>query len=239
MHEQEVTRDIPIIFSAPMVLALLAGRKTMTRRLAWRTRWNYGGHISDGAGGQMDYVEPHEERVGPTPWKKVLPGDRLWVKENWNIATDPQTKEVYPIYRATDDLHPALKWRSSMYMPRRHSRITLSVTAVRTERLQTITEADAIAEGIEPEDREGYPRGWKSYEHYPDGKPHPHAIAPNKSAVTSFRELWQWLHGHETWAQNPEVVCMTFEVHQKNIDVVIEAAAHAEANRQLILEKAS
>lgn len=234
--------DIPIIFSAPMVLALLAGRKVMTRRLAWVPTWVKMPERNTCNTRAVkcrpdDPMAYRENRA--TPWQKVRPGDKLWVRENWNTVTDLETKEEYPIYAATDNLHPALKWRPSIHTPRRYSRMTLVVTAVKIEPLQNISETDAIAEGIEPVDREGYPRGWKSYEHYPDGKPHPHAIAPNKSAVTSFRELWQWLHGHETWAQNPEVVCMTFEVRQMNIDSLIAAEAHAEANRQLILEKAS
>ncbi len=70
--------DHPIIFSAPMIRALLDGRKTQTRRLAWRERKCSGGPINDG-GGQMDYVEPSMVR-SPSPWQRVQPGDRVWVR---------------------------------------------------------------------------------------------------------------------------------------------------------------
>src|SRR5690242_10686432 len=78
--------DIPIIFSAPMVAALLDGRKTMTRRLAWRD----GSFVGDRLPKPSEHITHHN--LGstpiplshpPSPWQKVKPGDRLWVREAW------------------------------------------------------------------------------------------------------------------------------------------------------------
>ena len=112
----------PIIFSATMVRALLAGRKTMTRRLAWQ--------------------KPLRPVLLPTAWQRIRPGDRLWVREIWypgQAAADPIR------YRATYGSGPtSFAWRSPIHMPRAASRLTLAVTATRIERLQAITAADAI-----------------------------------------------------------------------------------------------
>jgi hypothetical protein len=119
-------RERPILFSAPMVRALLSGRKTQTRRVAkarkegditWRT----------------NPICPYGQ-----------PGDVLWVKETWRPCS---TGGAW--YRATrlgDDPGP---WRPSIYMPRWASRITLRLTSVRVERLQAISEEDANAEGVD------------------------------------------------------------------------------------------
>jgi hypothetical protein len=196
--------DRPIIFSAPMILALQAGRKTQTRR------------------------------VEGSPLRHCHIGDRLWVREAFTL-----TQHDKPVYRADacdqtgvrwssivpGDPNGEVLWRPSIHMPRWASRLTLVVIDVRRQRLQDISEADAQAEGIEPGvDHHGRPGGWKSYETYPDGSPHPHAIAPNREAKTSFRELWETLHGHGSWAANPEVIAISFQVEKINIDQMQEAA---------------
>lgn len=125
----------PIIFSAPMVRAILADRKTMTRRLA------------------------------TSPLRKCEPGDLLWVRETiaTHGAAEPLIYAKgdghpwgSPIYRATftggllPECEGFTKWRPSIHMPRWASRITLRVTSVKIERLQDISEEDAKGEGVEP-----------------------------------------------------------------------------------------
>jgi hypothetical protein len=200
----------PIIFSGPMVAALLDDRKTMTRRLA------------------------------SSPLAKAVPGDRLWVRENWQalsfgdyLPTKSRSAELR--FAATDPLADCDKdvrgypWRPSIHMPRFASRLTLVVTEVRLERLQDISEENARAEGIPPVagPNSGDEIGWQSFETYPDGRPHPHAIAPNREARRSFRELWEMLHGHGSWAENPELVAISFETHQVNIDRMPRAGVAA------------
>ena len=158
----------PILFSAPMVRAILDGRKTQTRRAIKPVpTFNGGGACHDADALQQDYVEPYW--VFPETCRYGKPGDLLWVRETWG-AVSP-TDEPVPLalgqceieYRA--DLPPGCtdgpgewpadesncpevpKWRPSIHMPRWASRITLRITDVRVERLQDISDADAQAEG--------------------------------------------------------------------------------------------
>lgn len=101
-----------------------------------------------------------------------------------------------------------VKIRPSIHMPRWASRLTLTVTATKLERLQDISEDDAIAEGISwSDDYEGY--------HTEDCR-HFHG----RSAARSFEQLWEHLHGPDAWAANPELVCPSFTVAVGNIDEV-------------------
>lgn len=183
--------DRPIIFSGPMVKALLAGRKTQTRR------------VLNPPYGFLEYLRDGTWRPICT---KFFPGDRLYVRESacWVSAWGWR-------YRAdNDDLTDKResgevgRWRPSIHMPRSASRITLTVTEVRVERLQEISNEDAIAEGI---------------------KPHGHAFTGygNQSDVwmapyDSFRSLWNSLHGPDAWDANPWVVAVSFTVDRQNID---------------------
>jgi hypothetical protein len=180
----------PIIFSAPMVRALLEGRKTQTRRI----------------------LKPQPDTKGRGFLDSRLPyarGDRLWVREAWAPLESlthgdpgPQALADRGFYRADNSTVDGeiSRWRSPIHMPRWASRITLAVTEVRVQRLQEISEADAVAEGC----REGYVtieginEGW--------------------SARTAFRDLWNQIHGPAAWDANPWVCAISFEVHRHNID---------------------
>jgi hypothetical protein len=215
-------KDVPIIFSAPMVRALLDGRKTMTRRLAWHER-----RVADPVG------KLHLRGDRMTPWTKVKPGDQLWVRETWqndyipSENPDAEGQHVGYLYRA-DDEGETCKWRSPIYCPRIASRLTLVVTAAKIQRLQAMVPEDAIAEGLKGltkdgkltkygiPDRDGLPGdddyGW----HWADWR-----ISP----VDAFERIWSGLHGIGAWKENPEVVALTFTVHQQSIDVMTKAAA--------------
>lgn len=199
-------RDIPIIFSAPMIQALLAGRKTMTRRLAW-------GDEKKGA----------LVKIGcrPSPWQRVRIGDRLWVRESYAQNDDQlsddrtSTSIVYAADgagRALDNGSPK-PWRPSIHMPRAASRLTLVVTGTKIERLQEISDQECKLEGIE------------CAIHALRYGEHRYRIYGLKSAFTSyprksFESLWCSLHGAESWAANPEVVAISFTVHRCNIDAL-------------------
>lgn len=169
--------DRPILFSAPMVRALLEGRKTQTRRLAWKRH-----HDPD--------LMRDEDR--PSPWQRAQPGDTLWVRETFSL--DRCGSRICWYWA---DLNPEFgDWtepKPSIYMPRWASRITLHVEAVRVERLQEISEADALAEGA----------------YNPDAAPGMH---PDIAARDHFRHLWNTLHGEGAWQANPEVVVIGFRV---------------------------
>ena len=211
-----------ILFSAPMIHALLEGRKSQTRRLAWRERKCEGGPINDG-GGQMDYVEPSIVR-SPSPWQAVKPGDRVWVRENWcPRAEDGRVIPGAAHYMAdgehvvkTDgdgftvklgDGREASPWRPSIHMPRWASRMTLVLTDVRVQRLQDISEADAEAEGL-----------WRSRARRHLWWLSPNAVRifePYRSHLEAFSALWNSLHGPGSWEKNPEVVALSFTVERK------------------------
>jgi hypothetical protein len=217
--------DAPIIFSGPMVRALLDGRKTMTRRLAWKLPRNMMVECRHG----YDAC-PTCDAPKASPWQKVQPGNRLWVRESCCLTDDGDHE--YAIYAADpgaverhraqiDLLGPCFpkkvadqhrKLRPAIHMPRWASRLTLTIAAVKIERLQDISEADAIAEGMtEHSDR----RSWW------DGTD---LLTAATSARGAFYLLWQKLHGPKSWDANPEVVALTFTVHKCNIDQMKEAA---------------
>lgn len=210
--------DIPILFSAPMVRALLDGRKTMTRRLAW----NLAG------------VGP-EFPGKPARWQRVKPGDRLWVRERTmcvgvrdgeikvSYDADDFTPEVWLPFPDRLKFNPKVGKRLSMGCYREASRLTLIVETVKIERLQDISEADAIAEGVlswrddwsQKQAAEMLLRGTEASVETGAGSP----------AVRLFYLLWTSLHGREGWKANPEIVAISFRVIKSNIDSAEARAA--------------
>jgi hypothetical protein len=194
--------DRPIIFSAPMVQALLAGRKTQTRRLA------------------------------TSPLRRCEVGDRLYVREAFavrSIFTDvvevgyeaskgaghTEYVEQIPVTLATGAKVTWPQNRPSIHMPRWASRLTLTVMDVRVEPLVSISDGDAIAEGI------GCAPGVPSYSRF-------HVtVGSGKTFISAhpaecFARLWSSLHSNdgECWSDNPDVVALTFSVERQNIDQV-------------------
>ncbi len=142
-----MSTERPILFSSPMVRAILDGRKTQTRRVIKPQPEPVMEVLSDGphvtytinARNTSDYHCPYGGA-----------GDRLWVRETWcpHWAGDDCGEGPQGVcYAATNREPDPLRWRPSIHMPRWASRITLTVTGVRVERVQDITEADAEAEG--------------------------------------------------------------------------------------------
>lgn len=209
--------DRPIIFSGTMVRALLDGRKTMTRRLAWQARRE----IRKGSG---------VFRCPASPWQKVQPGDRLYVREafsySWSVKDDPERRHLMPIWFWADGNPEDGDWskpRPSIHMPRWASRLTLIVTATKIERLQEISEQEALLEGILHQnvivDTHGSTgvhceitadRFWNCTED--------DSFEGHDSAGEAFEDLWIRLHGAGAWDANPEVVVLTFRVIRANID---------------------
>jgi hypothetical protein len=155
----------PILFSAAMVIALLDGRKTQTRRIVKLPHNNplgqwepttiggeNGGRTADGKTVPLQGGIWHT-RTGECLMSPYQPDDRLWVRETHSIRVRPEetTDGMGRVwYQATMQGDPHIRWKPSIHMPRWASRITLEVTGVRVERLQEISEADARAEGIDP-----------------------------------------------------------------------------------------
>jgi hypothetical protein len=212
-------KERPILFSAPMVRALLDGTKTQTRRVVKpRPDW---------AMGKRCMLQPHElaGEVNQGEYSNCpygQPGDRLWVRETWCGEIDGHTSQlIYNedgntykcLYRAdghhvvlddgdgftktNKDGSEASPWKPSIHMPRWASRITLEITAVRVERLQDISKADAQAEGIVP-DGDG---GWHLADtrHYMD------------DPISSYASLWEYINGPGSWDLNPWVWVIEFK----------------------------
>jgi hypothetical protein len=208
-----------------MIQALLAGRKTMTRRLAWKSARVT--HVAMISPGEFTTAMARDA----SPWQRVKPGDRLWVREGlalgatsnaWKYrADDTLISMTWPDHRVAQMVawahHQERETIPSIHMPRIFSRLTLVVTATKIERLQDISAIDAIAEGlvrVPLEDRLDVEYEWQPY---PCGTSYP-------DPVEAFAMLWQAVHDAEAWRSNPEVVALSFEVHKQNIDSMKEAA---------------
>lgn len=208
----------PILFSAPMVRAILEGRKTVTRRVMkpqpppWVEELGYtffapDGHIS----GRGIYDDQPAEMFfkRPAAYQK---GCMLWVREAFQLLRaydhlppskfDPDSPILWPADGAIRyDDYPGLRWalgagrqRPSIHMPRWASRLKLSVTAVRAERLQDITEEGAMDEGL-----------WDGTTYVGDPlDPEPHKRL--------FAELWNEINAKRgyTWDSNPWVWVVNF-----------------------------
>lgn len=207
-------KDRPILFNGPLVRAILEGRKTVTRRPVKATKAHADGFmmLDHGKGWWPynafgDFASDHEGMEYPIacPYGKL--GDWLWVRETCFI-NDYREASVPEQERADCEIHyradgipdfegeeELIRWRPSIHMPRWASRILLEVTDVRVERLQDITEEQALAEGIKKHSDGGY--------HVEDGKHF------SDSPVESFACLWSSVGGD--WDANPWVWCVSFK----------------------------
>ncbi len=218
-------KEHPVLFSGPMVRAILAGRKTQTRRVVKYIPAL--GEPQDWCGMNRSTLERYVGDVRAfCPYG--VPGDRLWVRETW-AESDSEGGPVV-MYKAggylmhgakgsrrdgtwKDEAFPGEagqvyepdRWRPSIFLPRWASRITLEVTAVRVERLQQISEEDAKAEGVEPYTGIG-----------PDQRVPGHgfdrALLSDQPHRLPFADLWDSINGKRApWASNPWVWCVNFE----------------------------
>ena len=210
--------DRPILFSAPMVRALLAGTKTQTRRVIEPVT----GQIQEGDI-IVSWPADAPVRKGLTFRPRFAVGDRLWVKETWRTHRswdDHKPSDVIPCsriwYEAEDrdncDQHG--RARVSIHMPRWASRLTLTVTDVRVERLQDISEADCLAEGAKIAANVNLGRG-NSLNGVMVETDQPHVLATPRAW---YRELWDNINGPGAWDTNPWVCAVSFEVREGNID---------------------
>lgn len=219
-----MTTERPIIFSGEMVRAILDGEKTQTRRIAKVTSEGCPpGFLTPLAGFVPRRPEQHVEYC---PYGQ--PGDRLWVKESYALTGELANARLRDFgfpreslrdhlrYRADADGYDETvqRWRPSIHMPRWASRITLEITGVRIERLNEISEADAIAEGVE---RTVTDDGWRRYATPAEELA---GLPPVRSARASFKTLWESIHGPGSWDANPWVWALTFDVIRENVDMV-------------------
>jgi hypothetical protein len=188
----------PILFSAPMVRAILDGRKTQTRRVVKLPSWSVGAEIEIDDDGFPLILCAATGCLATIACPYGAPGDRLWVRERFSygfLATGGAIGNSFvhfydggqkyfdgayydPKNHAKWD-PTKLRWKPSIHMPRWASRINIEVTGVRVERLQDISRDDEIAEGT------------------PDGQ--------------FFDSIWSAIHGDDSWAANPWVRVIEFK----------------------------
>ncbi|MDR6728950.1 hypothetical protein [Delftia lacustris] len=199
-------KERPILFSAPMVRALLAGTKTQTRRVvkpqpdsthSGYPYWNIGGY-------RASWCRSAEDGGPLVPTNPLLcpygqPGDRLWVRETFgHFERNENFKPGCDVfYRADGDCLELEPWRPSIHIPRWASRILLEITSVRIERLQDISHEDARAEGLEC--MAGAPEC--GYRNYLDKTSQDWTLSPRES----FQSLWESINGPASWSANPWV----------------------------------
>lgn len=193
-------KERPILFSAPMVLALLAGTKTQTRRVAKVESTlgidsilaprRAGGHAAT-------YLLPDQAAEAAACCPYGQPGDRLWVRESHWWFKDECDHETgyYPPALTADDVEYRADgestrhgWRPSIHMPRWASRILLEITSVRVERLQDISDPDALAEGCSHND-----------------------MLHGDRLASVYARLWEKINGPGSWAKNPYVWVVEFK----------------------------
>jgi hypothetical protein len=247
-------KERPILFSAPMVRAILDGTKTQTRRVVnpqpsdgWAPenppvlgritsphvkRGRFGVFVRRGLGTDFPEID-----LIPCPYG--LPGDRLWVRETfyafgrwetrfsakkgrdeWHFVdltldsgktyrytNRPPQPQLMGVNRHSGGTTPAWWKRPAIHMPRAASRITLDLTRVRVERLQGISEVDAIAEGIEKSPSLGKPGAFQWCDYRIPGDPSEWFNCP----IRSYRSLWESINGPGSWEANPWVWVVEFK----------------------------
>jgi len=233
-------KERPILFSAPLVHALLDGSKTQTRRVVKLPRTREWFVLEDHGSGWWPYQSDDGESSNcndgmeyPYSCPYGRPGDRLWVREafaientrdyegdpgivpplgpvKWEDEADEASYRYIPRYRASEPdtqlmIAPSekdeigMRWKPSIHMPRWASRILLEITDVRVERLQDVSEADALAEGIVRQRDDGF--GLADTTHY-------HSADPRMS----YWSLWEAINGPGSVEANPWVWAVSFRV---------------------------
>ena len=202
-QKESSMKERPIIFSSPMVRAILDGKKTQTRRVVKPQPY---------ANGMPEHWSI-SELAQFCPYGQ--PGDRLWVRETWmpdaprdgtwpdtvfygckclplSLIPEAYQKPAHCLFRSTWEGGDLVGWKPSIHMPRWASRITLDVTGVRVERLQDISESDAVAEGVAGG----------------------HVAIPgygySATPVEHYRWLWEQINGSGSWDANPWVWMIEF-----------------------------
>ncbi len=218
-------KERPILFSAPMVRAILSGNKTQTRRVVKMKRHHTIEERDDGT--KWPWMHDGERDADwwmPCPYGQRL--DRLWVRETWycddyRVQRGPYLKpddmdiadaqsDGTLVYRASSGDRPYEAeqpvWRPSIHMPRWASRITLEITNVRVERLQDISPSDCEAEGVHRLPlQEGALNPWYT------GDVDSGLELHSRSTIGAYHKLWEKINGAGSWEANPWVWVVEFK----------------------------
>ena len=207
MSQLSKARFHQILFSTPMVQAIIEGRKTQTRRTKGLEHFNTNPSVFYSTGKRIHTLRPNKlteveyvinsadgfENKVKCPYGQ--PGDVLWCKEKWLNRYPKQDDNDSSMYGYKADLqnpHPSLKWKASIHMPKAACRLFLQLKAVRVERLQDISRVDCMSEGC----------------------PFPN-IAKETDPKAFFSNLWKSINGPNSWKENPWVWVIEFERIEK------------------------
>ncbi len=209
-------KERPILFSTPMVQAILEGRKTMTRRVVKKLALEW-------LGPDMftpEFVADSENKLCPYG----IPGDIIWVREThfkngdeYIYLADGTCCEQFEQCECSEVGKP--KWKPSIHMPKEAARLWLETTDIRVERLHDITDADIIAEGVQYPVNNGapvfklgvensaadfMPKGFMTKDATP--------ITEHDLLFAHWAELWCSINGRESWDANPWLWVISFNV---------------------------
>jgi len=231
-NQSNQVKERPIIFSGEMVKAILNGKKTMTRQVVKTQPRDECTEIATSACfGHVEYRSTSEDRQTQSilakikcPYGKI--GDRLWVRETHHVVGGIADYEIEEIKQGLQDVKNFVSyktdgygnpcdggWTTPMFMPRWASRILLEIIDIRVERLQDISEADALKEGIRNYnfEMEDSPDTYVGYTHLQkdDGK-----STLYKTPAIAFERLWDTLNAKKgyPWSSNPWVWAIEFKV---------------------------
>jgi hypothetical protein len=200
-------KERPMLFSAPMVRALLDGSKTQTRRVckpmqSWVDQACREVRNIDGA--PFHFLKGAEEPLERLRCPHGQPGNRIWVRETFCLDDDGH--EEWPLFRADGAKLPQrqptrkpARWTPSIHMPRWASRILLEIVSVRVERLNDCSEADALAEGVKAE----------PCDHVRLSCEEIGCCGPTARGM--YAALWGQINGAGAWAANPWVWVIEFK----------------------------
>lgn len=216
----------PILFSTPMVQAILEGRKTQTRRIV-KANLDHDCWIGSEDGPVSAWPEWSQQALkngelycgncGHRALNPVIcpygkPGDILWVRETWCKVIDQDEATPGYLYKADEDptgQFSGYRWKPSIHMAQSAARIFLRITDIRVERLQDITEEDAMAEGAE--ERHHRCGGFGYYEAGGEIWDCECQKWNDSPQVMGFKDLWQSINGPDSWQSNPWTWVVSFE----------------------------
>lgn len=215
-------KELPILFSTPMVQSIAENRKHMTRRTQGLEKINERPdkciflQFTEWGGRKIaQFKTPEASFYGCAPRYNV--GDVLWVKETWSdyanairhtlkdgVVIEKKLADII-MYKADTAFPQNYKWKSSLFMKKIHARLWLEVTNVRCERLQSISHDDAIDEGIK------FVHGTDFTRHF-DYVGKEYAL---RYPTHSFFSLWRSINGKDSVAANPWVFVYEFKLINK------------------------
>lgn len=241
-----IITEIPLLFSTPMIQANLEGRKSQTRRTRGLETINENPDLwtREDAKTTLLYqsFKDFDDKVNWAPLFEFIkttgqeedktyfirprqkPGDLLWFRETCaNLNGDFPGHAPYNVFKADiqiENQHGPVTWKPSIHMPKAASRIWAMVKDIRVERVQDISEDDAIAEGIEPTFNSPIIK-YRRYKDYGD------ETSVSVLPKTSFQSLWISINGIESWKSNPWVWVIQYRILSKtgrpSLDTIAEA----------------